>query len=973
MKYSFSLPKTFLLISILAIIFSGSKPAGEAPAEKPFEYFARPFTAIGVYGGPEASMITPEGYVSTGIGTLRFYTTEKEEPVVQKVKTLRNGYLPVVDLNYKKDLDYTFEFFAANKLNLNRIMTKADNFEGTAENILNFVKVKITNTTGKPQQFVFTAGLDFSVNVEQLQKFYNTIDSSGKVDETVKSRIAACTFEKNTNNLLLGSEIILSASEVPVKAIPNTGKGEFRLTFSGKLAAGQSKEIVLKMPYWPVPKQYAAALSDIDSEPEKNKTIAFWDSIYAQLPSFEINEGKVSDVYKAGIMYMLTSGLKIIETPSGTQYIQHVNSFQYDSYFIRDAAKFIRTYDYLGMHNLAEKEIFYLLNNYQTPDGTFASHPGQHDGIGQAMWACGQHFVMTHETLFARKAFPYMVKAVDWLSQHRAKNGGIIARTSILDNELVQNGRYLGHNIWALMGMKSILPLAGVVSPETMKKWNSEYLRYQELFLTKIDSLVQSTNGLITPSFEGFDGYAPYTCAFGKSVGIDWGNLMIAYPSGLLAPDHKFVTSSMKVWKNLFRENLFLYPVHMDFASLHHYNTQYIAGTMLMRNEQEDVLDYLYKGYLVHTTATNCGPEGIEGTMKDFGHVVNITPHGQSALRYIWMLREMIVREDSNSIHLISCISPEWFKKKPQITVKQLATAFGTLNLKVEKTLYGLVIIPEMHSSPGLKSYIVHIPFWIKPTSILADGKIIALNGKSSFVVASKTRKIEIRGNYSQQKEYSYRKALEDYKSDKQFFNNALNIHKSVKVAETANKITIDGKISAEEWEGGSIIKDFTKADERASQPQQKTTVHLARQKGCLVAAFHCEDHNLSSAFPSIWAHGLVAWCIEKEKAKNQFYVVAVDINNKTEVFEYNRNGYGWITPAVKLTTLEGLKTSVTKSSSGYEVEMQVPVESKDSVLKLNLIRNDANSETIFNHSVWQFTGYHIFAFEHYGDLVWQN
>jgi len=78
MKYKASFPKTFLLIPFLSLMFSGAKPAGDPPAEKPFEYFARPFTAIGVYGGPEASMIIPKGYLSTGIETLRFYTTEKE-------------------------------------------------------------------------------------------------------------------------------------------------------------------------------------------------------------------------------------------------------------------------------------------------------------------------------------------------------------------------------------------------------------------------------------------------------------------------------------------------------------------------------------------------------------------------------------------------------------------------------------------------------------------------------------------------------------------------------------------------------------------------------------------------------------------------------------------------------------------------------------------------------------------------------
>jgi hypothetical protein len=815
--------------------------------------------------------------------------------------------------------------------------------------------------------------MDFTVNIDQLAKFYNTINSFGQPDAAINDTFSACTFDSNTTALLLHSKPILAISELPTIMKPLANKGEYQFIFKGTLNAGEEKELTLKMPYWPVSEKHITAFNEINYNQQLSKTITFWDSLFSKLPDFGLNEKKAVDVYEAGIMNILTGGLKILDTPEGKEYIQHVNSFQYDGYFIRDAAKFIKTFDYLGMHDLAEKEVFHLLKYYQTPDGAFASHPGQHDGIGQALWSCGEHFAMTHDTLFAQKAFPYLLKAMMWLKNHRNNNGGIIARTSILDNELVQNGHYLGHNIWALMGMKSILPLTAAVLPDSIAAWTADYIAYRNLFLSKVDSLVTTTNGLITPSFEGFNGFAPYTSAFGKTVGIDWGNLMIAYPSGLLEPDNANLSSSMKVWKNLFRENLFLYPVHMDFASLHHYNTQYIAGTMLLRNEQEDVLDYLYKGYLVHTTATNAGPEGIEGTMKDYGHVVNITPHGQSALRYFWMLREMIIREDASALHLMSCLSPEWFKDGAKVSVTRVPTKFGILDLRIEKTTAGLIIYPAVQKSSLLNGFVVHIPFWIKAKEIKADGKNVAFYGESSVTLPSDAGKIEILGDFITENEHSYQNALESYLQDSALFNSALRNHKTIAVNELKQPVKVDGIIAEMEWEGAAKVTDFIMADERASQPVQTTTAYLAKQSNNLLVAFHCNDNMLSSGYPSIWAHDLVAVCVEIDKTKNLFNVIAVDVNNKTEVFEYCRDGYGWITPSVKMATLSGLKTSVVKGANGYDVEMLIPVKSDAAALKMNIFRNDANNETIFNHSVWQFTGYSPFAFEHFGTLIWNK
>jgi hypothetical protein len=155
-------------------------------------------------------------------------------------------------------------------------------------------------------------------------------------------------------------------------------------------------------------------------------------------------------------------------------------------------------------------------------------------------------------------------------------------------------------------------------------------------------------------------------------------------------------------------------------------------------------------------------------------------------------------------------------------------------------------------------------------------------------------------------------------------------------------------------------------ADETASKPVQKTTARLMRNGKTLLVVFECDENSPSTEYPTIWTHDYVGINIEIDKSKSLFYAIAVDINNNAEVFEYSRVGYGWITPAVRKVTLDGLKTSVSKRDGLYSVEIEIPVVAKDSQLKFNLFRNDASPDKIFNQCAWKFTGYNLFAFEYF-------
>src|SRR3989339_833766 len=110
--------RCFLLLVLLIIGSSFAAAQMVDPAidrgDEPFCYFSQPTDMIGVMDGKEGTLISPEGYLYTGFGELMFFVGNPPEPVRQRVKTLVNGYLPIVEYQFERNgVVYHFTIFAA--------------------------------------------------------------------------------------------------------------------------------------------------------------------------------------------------------------------------------------------------------------------------------------------------------------------------------------------------------------------------------------------------------------------------------------------------------------------------------------------------------------------------------------------------------------------------------------------------------------------------------------------------------------------------------------------------------------------------------------------------------------------------------------------------------------------------------------------------------------------------------------------
>ncbi|MEJ5171487.1 MAG: PA14 domain-containing protein, partial [Fimbriimonadales bacterium] len=163
-----------------------------------------------------------------------------------------------------------------------------------------------------------------------------------------------------------------------------------------------------------------------------------------------------------------------------------------------------------------------------------------------------------------------------------------------------------------------------------------------------------------------------------------------------------------------------------DPLYLHHYETYHVMQTQLARGEQRDVIEDLYS-VLAHTSATHAGFETTIRPWADRDPGGNRPPHGWFAGRTIELLRNLFVREEGDSLHLLSAISPAWVVLGQSIGVRRCSTDFGNLDLSLECRPDGatLTIAPNWRVRP--KRLVLHWPWFVKPVSAESGGRKLTI------------------------------------------------------------------------------------------------------------------------------------------------------------------------------------------------------------------------------------------------------
>jgi hypothetical protein len=344
-----------------------------------------------------------------------FFTGNPPVPVNQRVKTLLKGYLPVIEYKFERsDLAYSVEAFAAT-------------LDGNPESpLINFIRVKIKNNDSKARTAYFSSGIryqndentDWGVGdnrfgrpwkAKKLGEFeqggdtFNVHSEYSFSDEAFfKDGRLMYTFPKENmieKVMTLKTGYNEAGSQGPAKMLilPTTPVGIVH--YKVMLEPGKEVSLDFREPYVAIDKNdpVSGQIEKASHDEYLNRTVKFWEDILSRGMEITLPEEKVNNTFKANLFYDL-----IARNKHGEDYVQNVNEFQYDQFWLRDAASILRMYDISGYHDFA-RQVLDFFPRWQQPDGNFVSQGGQLDGWGQTMWAYGQHYLITGDKQFAEK------------------------------------------------------------------------------------------------------------------------------------------------------------------------------------------------------------------------------------------------------------------------------------------------------------------------------------------------------------------------------------------------------------------------------------------------------------------------------------------------------------------------------------------------------------------------------------------
>jgi hypothetical protein len=739
-------------------------PSIDQPGQ-PFSYFSKPTDEIGVMGAEGATEITPEGYLRTGYAELMFFSGPGLEPTSVRIRTLEQGHLPIDHYELTRDgIEFRFTIFEA------PVDAASDS------SLVNFVRVSMKNSSRERRRAIFATGIRYDgPNTSGAPHGDNRFTRPAEGRSPGDYQQIGEAFDPNWTNSFDGSHFYRSGRELyafpdnftnrefllreadtgrqtpdltqPVKLNATETTPVGIVTYSSLLQPGEEWTLDFKMPL--VPTADPAAIRAIDQtgfDDAETKIIAYWNRLLAEGMQINLPESKAVDTFYSSLVYDLIAIDHI-----GPDFIQTVNKLHYHSFYLRDGADIVHSYDVTGYPQIA-KECLEFFAKKQQPDGNFLSQPQQYDGWGEAVWAYAQHYRITQDKAFAEWALPQIDRAVDWLHQARAADPlHIVPASNVRDNEYVP-GHLAGYNFLALDGLRLAIQMARETGhADLAQKWQAEYDDFHQAFLKVLDAQAAAHNGSIPPALDGQEG------------GFDWGNLLAVVPEPTLDPHDPRVSATLKAAQAKYAEGIMTYA---DGKFLHDYLTIKNTMTETIRGDQEQALKEFY-ALLVHTSSTNAGfeynirPWGD----RDFGN--NLAPHGWYAAEYRTLLRTMLVREQGNELHLLSVVSPAWIGKGKTIAIRQAPTNFDPVGFTLVQPQEGVAMLHvDAHFSSPPAQIVVHLPWFMDLQSATADGTAVRpVDGAIS--VPATTKAIELRWSTKPGTEQlSYGRAVAAYEAE---------------------------------------------------------------------------------------------------------------------------------------------------------------------------------------------------------------
>jgi hypothetical protein len=525
---------------------------------------------------------------------------------------------------------------------------------------------------------------------------------------------------------------------------PERYSDENRLSTRRTLAPGKSVSVDLAIPYFALPQQAAGQLAALKIDDELAKFRKYWSRELNRGAEFIVPEKRFRDAYRAcaASNFILTD-----RDPKNGTLMPHPDPLGYEAVWAGDGSVSIQAMDRLGYHKEAESMLNYFLarQGKDKPEGDVSSADGFFSGDvdlkwmnqdGFVLWALAEHYKLTRDAAWLRRAAPQMVKGCDWIIRERARTKIVKDGKRVEYYGLLPKGRPSDLYIWdnwywtdtySYMGLRGTADvLAAIGAKDQAARLSAEADDYKACILASLD---QSVNRTVSPPFVSPSPHriGPPSVDF---FNTNWYSIccpIYMVEAGLLdAKDEK--VADLEFWL----EKYGLYsglPAFMA-SSIDPYYVYSQSLSQLLRGEHSKFVWTLYSlsAYAMAqgTYATIEGQNIVTGFNNE-AWSTSRQPHMHSNSRFIDMVRIALLVEEGRTLHLMAGTPRSWLDDGQKIEVRHAPSYFGEVNYTARSQL-----------ADGKVSVSIEPPKWQVPDVVLhvrppaKYGKIksVTVNGK---------------------------------------------------------------------------------------------------------------------------------------------------------------------------------------------------------------------------------------------------
>ena len=475
-------------------------------------------------------------------------------------------------------------------------------------------------------------------------------------------------------------------------------------------------------------------LTALRSGPPGASAKQHWEPLLQSGAQFSTGDPRLDNLYRTSLLniFLLRTKYPGAANKAEDLYLVKPGASIYDAFWYRDAAYIIAAMDVAGQSEEAEKSLrlFWqtgLAGNFgsyeQQESGLWQSPLDQSDGQGQVLWALVHHAQCSGNFEWLRKVYPNIRKGTEWIRnvttqmRYLTENGERPIYYGLLpaaEGEAIGQGYIYYHDFWAVLGLRMAMQAAKAVNEEKDVVWMTD----------AYDTFCANLSASVKLAFErvGDKKYIPATPFHPVSQLDIWGSIAALYPTRFLSANDPMISQTLDMMLQHCQEDEYTY---FNRKKLWTYITVDWAMCYLLRDDLE-TFHRLFDGYVAHASPTNGWTEEIFlETRQGTGDM----PHGWAAAQFVHLLRNSLVYEDNDVLHLCWGAKEDWLNNG--ITVRHAPTRFGAVDFEFRKVGDSLLLDYRVNRGTHQEAYSqaqLHLPLSVKqPVSIRVNGQVKAL------------------------------------------------------------------------------------------------------------------------------------------------------------------------------------------------------------------------------------------------------